>query len=61
MTSHGGLKNLFINGRPVGLYLAYEHVDKELLERNYGINYGEYKTNNVWDKSIDSGHISLTN
>ena len=61
ITSHGGLKNLFINGRPVGLYLAYERIDKELLERNYGItNYGEYKTNNVWDKSTGPGHTSQT-
>jgi len=61
ITSHGELKNLFINGRPVGLYLAYEKIDRELLERDYGItNYGEYKSNNVWDKSLGGGHISLT-
>ena len=61
ITSHGELKNLFINGRPVGLYLAYENINRELLERNYRItNYGEYKSNNVWDKSLGGGHISLT-
>lgn len=61
ITSHGGLKNLFINGKPIGLYLAYESIDKELLERNYRMtNYGEYKSNNVWDKSLGIPHTSLT-
>jgi hypothetical protein len=28
ITSHGELKNLFINGKPIGLYLAYERINK---------------------------------
>jgi hypothetical protein len=61
ITSHGSLKNLFINGKPIGLYLAYESINKELLERSYRLtNYGEYKSNNVWDKSLGISHTSLT-
>ena len=53
--------HIFFNGADAGIYLLSEEIDKELLERNYGItNYGILKSNDVWDKSLGGAHISLT-
>jgi len=49
------------NGNDAGTYLISENIDKELLERNYGItNYGILKSNDVWDKALSIPHISMT-
>ena len=49
------------NGTDAGIYLISEEIDKELLERNYGItDYGILKTNDVWDKAFGIPHVSMT-
>jgi len=49
------------NGADAGVYLMSEDIDKELLERNYGItNYGILKSNDIWDKAKARAHISMT-
>ena len=54
-------KQVFINGSDAGIFLVMEEIDKELLERNYGItNYGILKSNDVWDKPFGQPHVSMT-
>ena len=49
------------NGTDAGIYLISEEIDKELLERNYGItDYGILKSNDVWDKAFGINHVSMT-
>lgn len=60
ITTFGRPYILKINGLEVGVYLSQEKIDKELLERNYGItNYAILKSNDVWDKSSQN-HQSST-
>jgi hypothetical protein len=52
---------VFINNVDAGLFLVSEDIDKELLEREYKTtNYGIYKSNDEWDKSLNKRHVSFT-
>ena len=55
------IEQVFINSVDVGLFLISEDIDKELMEREHRItNYGIYKSNDEWDKSLDMRHVSFT-
>ena len=59
ITTSGSYKNLFINGTDIGLYLAIENIDKDLLERNFKItNYAILK--NIDDWMAWTGHYART-
>jgi hypothetical protein len=55
------VEQVFINRVDSGLYLISEDIGKELLEREYRTtNYGIYKSNDEWDKSLNKRHVSFT-
>ena len=60
ITTYGDYINLFVNGTDIGLYLAVENIDKNLLERDFQItNYAILKNNDDWTKAWKS-HYSPT-
>jgi len=61
ITSDVWLKQLYVNNIDSGIYLVSEDIDKELLERDFKItNFGMYKSNDEWDKSLNKKHTSFT-
>ena len=60
ITTYGDYVNFFVNGTDIGLYLAVENIDKNLLERDFQItNYAILKNNDDWSKAWES-HYSST-
>ena len=61
ITTFGEPTRLFVNGIEVGVYLMFEDINEELLERDYQItSWAEFKTNDDWDKASGRGHLSAT-
>jgi len=55
------VEQVFINRVDAGLFLISEDIGKELLEREHRTtNYGIYKSNDEWDKSLNKRHVSFT-
>ena len=61
ITSIPDLTHMYINSQDAGIFLRAEDIDKELLERNYGItNYAIIQNDDEWDKAFGIAHNSPT-